>query len=214
MTKNRNHFDAFEKYKKHVDMLKALTVKKYDDIIRLIKSPYSIAFEFLSLPNNNNGVFTILPEHTWADIQRIIETKLKGFDKMECNICLELIEQRVTCSKCGMSSCSKCYTKNMKNNNFKCSYCRFNSRECINRMREVFEGWTEYNDEATHLYNHNMFKVLKFYNSIGINEPDGEFVHSLVLQSVMKELDLNADDYMVAVAVADADDKSKLNNNL
>jgi len=97
-----------DKYNKRCDIIKSLILKKYTDTtFEFITNPDTSCIEVII---NNNSKISLLPDNTWQEVERHINTKIIGFTG-DCPICYEKKITSVSCAKCSNDFCGKCYIK-------------------------------------------------------------------------------------------------------
>ena len=146
------HFKTFENYKKNVILLKDLIDEKYGDgLVLIIKRPYFYEFKLLKpIKRKNKGLnksIHILPDHTWSDIQRIIENKLNINNKLKCCVlCLKTLNDAkyIDCLKCGELLCFDCISTKHDNEIKPCSKCFFDYNNQYEKFRDIEQGWFKY----------------------------------------------------------------------
>ena len=154
------HFKTFENYKKNVILLKDLIDEKYGDgLVLIIKRPYFYEFKLLKpIKRKNKGpkslklktlfkAIHIMPDHTWSDIQRIIENKLNINNKdRECVLCLKSLNDAkyIDCLKCGELLCFDCISTKHDNEIKPCSKCFFDYNNQYEKFRDIEQGWFKY----------------------------------------------------------------------
>ena len=92
-----------------------------------------------------HSMMTILPDNTWDEIKRIIDSKIKQTNDKDCLICCSLIKNKsVSCNKCSIRFCLKCYADIFKANKglIVCPFCRYT----FGRIMHPFEVEQCYND--------------------------------------------------------------------
>lgn len=94
---------------------------------------------------NHHSMMTILIDNTWDEIKRIIDSKTKQINDKDCLICCSLITTKtVSCNKCSLRTCLKCYANIFKANKglIVCAFCRYT----FGRKMNSFEVEMHYNN--------------------------------------------------------------------
>lgn len=121
-------------YDRKIEIIEKLINNIYPNDTFMFEKMLSIYDEkikyFTKIMINDICSITILPNNTWKEIKRNIDTKLKNMNennKIECMICLDTECKSVSCNKCSNFYCVLCYVEIFKKNKgiIVCPYCRY-----------------------------------------------------------------------------------------
>lgn len=127
---NMMSFAEFPEYHKRCNVIKNLISNTYKDLDFFFTINHET--NFIEMIIDNKAQLTLLPDNTWNEIKRHIDSKITRSYK-DCIICLNKIDTCVSCCKCANHWCGNCYVDLYKHGHglVTCPICRFSVGEKV-----------------------------------------------------------------------------------